>query len=333
MSVLAFLGAAICVQFGFDTTDFSASDSLSYNISFHEAFYFRVWVSGYSAVSLTITIPGSSGPVTFNTANTSIFYRVYASHVTFSALVGPPSVRLETVRLHSTTCTDYALTVSADKFMNWSHVLTSESRHLCLLFFQPGSVYRLLFGVASDKRNTMCSVDTQDSLMVDRAPHICGANDTCDIYFDDAFVMHVEVREEAVVESFAKLFMIRGREDQTDECAIRKVNFFNESGHFEGPDLEKEVNFECIAEQEPVTVAVSMATCLVLGLVSACLVYYLCRPRRDGYAKDEVIRARKTLPQRTVTGGQRGRQKHGSDNGFGGIQDRRDSRLALALSD
>lgn len=268
------------------------------------------------AVPVNVEIKASGSNITFHSVNTSRFYRVYGDRITFSKWRGPRSVVLETLRVHRGTCNDYALGISVSKYMSMSHTLTNESSRLCLLFFQPRSDYRLVFTCSSPSRRTLCSIHTQESMTGGGAPATCGANATCDISFMDGAVIQIET--DVSVQHESRLFMIKGREDEINTCGVSAVDFYNVSGEFEAPTLEHEVVFQCNEPSEPVLIAVVLTVCLVMGLASAWLVYYKCRPNREAYESDEAVKREREL-RRKRTKQRKGEYmsvRRGSDAGY-----------------
>ena len=99
---------------------------------------------------------------------------------------------------------------------------------------------------------------------------------------------------------------------------VKACDFYNVSGDFEAPTLEHEVVFQCNEPSEPVLIAVVLTVCLVMGLASAWLVYYKCRPNREAYESDEAVKREREL-RRKRTKQRKGEYmsvRRGSDAGY-----------------
>ena len=308
----------LCVRFGFIEEELSRQATLAYEIRETESFFFRVLSHRDTTVGMTVNITDGEHRVALDTVNTSRFYRVYGQKVSFSRLKSERNVVVETLRVHRDMCNEYAMALSVSKYMSVTHTLTNESSKLCLLFFQPRSDYRLVFSCASPSRRTLCSIHTQDSMSWGTAPITCGANATCDISFMDGAVIQIEAEEGASVEHEARLFMIKGREDEINQCHVSQVDFYNGTGEFTGPEFDNEVKFECNEPSEPVLIAVVLTVCLVMGLASAWLIYYKCRPNRQAYESDEAVKREREM-RRKRTKQRKGEYmsvRRGSDAGY-----------------
>lgn len=126
-----------------------------------------------------------------------------------------------------------------------------------------------------------------------RAASTCGANATCDVTFSDGFVAAVATQDDAHVNTAARLFLIKGREDETDRCLLNQVGTYSVHGYSSGPLFNYDPLYMCDEPSEPVLIAVILVSCLILGLCSACLVYYKCRPNREAYESDDAVRREK----------------------------------------
>lgn len=309
---------SVAARFGFIEEKLSRQTTLTYEIRETESFFFRVVSHKDASVALTLNITDGGQVVSLDRVNTSRFHRVYGQKISFSRLRSGDSVTVETLRVHRDMCNDYALGLSISKYMSMSHRLTNESSRLCLLFFQPRSDYRLVFNCASPSRGTLCSIHTQASMTGGGAPVTCGANSTCDVSFVDGAVIQIEADDNTVVDHEAKLFMIKGREDEVNMCHVSEVDFYNGTGEFEGPVFDNEVALECNEPSEPVLIAVVLTVCLVMGLASAWLIYYKCRPNREAYESDEAVKREREM-RRKRTKQRKGEHmsvRRGSDAGY-----------------
>lgn len=280
-------------RLGFQEEEFHTGSILSYHVSDDHEMFFRIVSPDADEASMTMVLEDANLNISFTSIKTNQFHRVNASRMTFSDLITPKSVKIETLKIHENTCNEYAMSVSVSKYVNWTHTMNKESKTLCYLFYQPKSDYKLAFDCNSDNRNTLCSIHTQESMMMGMAASTCGANATCDVSFADGFVAAVATEEGTYVNTVAKLFMIKGREDEVDRCLLNQVGIYNVYGYSQGPVFSSDPLFWCDEPKESVLVAVILVSCLILGLCSACLTYYACRPKREAYESDEAVRREK----------------------------------------
>lgn len=271
---MIFIFLSLCQSFGFSRVHLRKNEPVKYDIAGF-AFYFSVRY--HNLKDFTFELTNGNETNSFSDIKSHEYYLVKADSVTFTSK--SQDLEIYILQIESNSCGNITFSLGLQTYISISTAYYQTTDPICLFFYQPGYVYRVIAECNGDNPTTKCEVEQFDADNGDSVS--CRANSTCSISVTDGFLVTGYPKGEYINIS-TRVINIKG-EGLSDECRYKQVHSYS----ILGPDYYnvsvENVTYSCEIRPLQIGLAITLVAIMFFTIISGLLMYYFCRPNRSAY--------------------------------------------------